>query len=85
MSGPVLRVVSDKASVVTYLNRQGDTVYQDLSCLSEQILITIHRRSVFVISRHSTGDSNVVADLFGRPNSIVNTEWTLRSSVLSLF
>ena len=75
-------VVTDNTTVAAYLNKQGGTASSSLSCRTEQLLIWAHARGIAVKARYIRGTLNVLADQLSRPNSVIQTEWTLSHRVL---
>ena len=78
-----IRVRSDNATVIAYLNHQGGTVSYSLSCLTESILIWASERGFTITAVHVQGKANILADLLSRPGAVLHTEWTLAHQVLT--
>ena len=68
-----LRIVSDNATVVAYINSQRGTVSPRLSEAKERLLIEWHGKGVSLSSRHLADVSNVLADFLNRQRTIVQT------------
>ena len=78
-----VRVRSDNATVIAYINHQGGTVSNSLSTLTESILTWADSKGVTLSAVHVKGKSNVLADLLSRPDTILQTEWTLVHQALT--
>ena len=72
-----IRVRSDNATVIAYINHQGGTVSHSLSVLAESVLIWAHERDISLSAVHVQGKANILADLLSRPRAVLQTEWTL--------
>jgi hypothetical protein len=77
-----IRVVSDNSPVVAAINHQGGTHSQSLSLAVEDLWKWAHAQGLHLSSRHLAGVLNVLADTLSRPNSVIQTEWTICHRVL---
>ena len=86
LTGMTVQIMSDNASVVSYLRKQGGTVSVPLYLLSREVLLLARDAQITLRAKHIPGERNALADLLSRMNKVVHTEWTLHQSVVdSLF
>ena len=72
-----VRIRSDNATTIAYINRQGGTVSHSLSVEAESLLLWAQENGFSLSAVHVQGKANCLADLLSRPGTIVQTEWTL--------
>ena len=77
-------VATDNTSTVAYINNQGGTKSTPLLNLSLELFHLVNQLQISLQARHIPGRLNRLADLLSRPDSVVNTEWTLSHSVTKL-
>ena len=77
-----VRVRSDNATTIAYINRQGGTISHSLSVEAEALHLWPQENGFSLTAVHIQGKSNCLADLLSRPGSIVQTEWTLTHEAL---
>ena len=70
-------VMSDNATVVSYLNKQGGTRSRTLCSRTLTLLDWADERGITLKSTYVPGRLNVKADALSRGNQIVKTEWSL--------
>ena len=86
LTGMTVQLMSDNASVVSYLRKQGGTVSVPLYLLAREVLLLARDAQITLRAKHIPGERNALADLLSRMNKVVHTEWTLHQSVVdSLF
>lgn len=78
----VIRVRSDNATVVAYINRQGGTVSRSLSRQTEDLLRWADSQGLSLVAVHIQGAANILADALSRSHEIVPSEWTLSFRIL---
>ena len=82
LAGLTVQLMSDSATVVSYLSKEGGTVYVSLYRLAREVLLIARELHIFLLVKHIPGDRNALADLFSRNDKVVHTEWTLVQSVV---
>lgn len=82
LQGKDVKIQSDNATTVAYLNRQGGTKSQKLMRLTQSILLwtEVNIRSISGI--HLKGTDNTVADFLSR-KTIKHTEWSLNQTTFT--
>ena len=82
LTGLTVQLMSDNASVVSYIRKEGGMVSVPLYrlTLTREVLILPRDAQITLLVKHIPGESNALADL-SRMNKIVHTEWTLFYSV----
>ena len=81
LTGLTVQLMSDNASVVAYIRKQGGTVSVPLYRLTREVLILARDAQITLLAKHIPGERNALADLLSRMDKIVHTEWTLLQSV----
>ena len=81
LKGLTVQLMSDNASVVSYIPKQGGTVSVPLYRLTREVLILARDAQITLLAKHIPGERNALADLLSRMDKIVHTEWTLLHSV----
>ena len=81
LKGLTVQLMSDNASVVSYIRKQGGTVSVPLYLLTREVLILARDAQITLLAKHIPGERNALADLLSRMDKIVHTEWTLLHSV----
>ena len=81
LTGLTVQLMSDNASVVAYIRKQGGTVSVPLYRLTREVLILARDAHITLLAKHIPGERNALADLLSRMDKIVHTEWTLLHSV----
>ena len=82
LAGLTVQLMSDNATVVSYLSKQGGTVSMNLYSLAREVLLLARDLHIFLLVKHIPGDRNALADLLSRKDKVVHTEWTLVQSVV---
>ena len=82
LTGMTVQLMSDNASVVSYLRKQGGTVSVPLYLLAREVLLLARDAQITLRAKHIPGERNALADLLSRMNKVVHTEWTLHQSVV---
>ena len=82
LAGLTVQLMSDNASVVSYLSKQGGTVSMNLYSLAREVLLLARDLHIFLLVKHIPGDRNALADLLSRKDKVIHTEWTLVQSVV---
>ena len=77
LKGLTVQLMSDNASVVSYIRKQGGTVSVPLYRLTREVLILARDAPITLLAKHIPGERNALADLLSRMDKIVHTEWTL--------
>ena len=77
-------IATDNATVVSYLNKQGDTHSWDMCLLVWRILAYCNPRNILIRARHIQGCLNVIADSLFRKDKIIQTEWSLHPQIFNL-
>ena len=81
LKGLTVQLMSDNASMVSYIQKQGNgvcapaTSHMEVQSLARDAQITL-------LAKHIPGERNALADLLSRMDKIVHTEWTLLHSML---
>ena len=79
----LILIRSDNNTVVALINNQGGTHAPRLSKRVEEILLWADSKGWSLSAKHVAGSQNIMADLLSRPDSIIQTEWTLDQALLS--
>ena len=66
--GQCLVVMSDNATVVTYLRNQGGTVSRVVCHMAAEVVLWTERHSVSLLARYIPGRKNVLVDQLSRLN-----------------
>ena len=74
--GEALVLLSNNATVVTYLKKQGETVYLDL-CMLTQEIITWSKLHMVSFSALCILEKNIIMDWLSCPDQVLSTEWFL--------
>ena len=82
LAGLTVQLMSDNATVVSYLSKQGGTVSVSLYSLAREVLFIARELHIFLLVKHISGDRNALADLLSRKDKVVHTVWTLVQSVV---
>ena len=82
LAGLTVQLMSDNATVVSYLSKQGGTVSMNLYSMAREVLLLARDLHIFLLVKHIPGDRNALADLLSRKDKVVHTEWTLVQSVV---
>ena len=82
VQGPVSEPNSstDNSTVVTYINKQGETHSAEMCALLWKIMTWCHHYHITLKARHIPGCLNMMADLLSRSNQVQSTEWSLHPS-----
>ena len=81
LKGLTVQLMSDNASVVSYIRKQEGTVYVPLYLLTREVLILARDAQITLLAKHIPGERNALADLLSRMDKIAHTEWALLHSV----
>ena len=84
LKGKSVLLMSDNATAICYLRKEGGTRSIPLYIVAKDILLLAHKSQITLRVKHIPGERNALADLLSRKNSIVHTEWTLLQSVVDL-
>ena len=79
LTGLTVQLMSDNASVVSYIRKQGERCL--CRCIVLLVLLLARDAQINLLGKHIPGDRNALADLLSRMNKIVHTEWALHQSV----
>ena len=82
LAGLTEQLMSDNATVVSYLSKEGGTVSVSLYWQAREVLLIARELNIFLLVKHNPGDRNALADLLSRKDKVVYTEWTLVQSVV---
>ena len=82
LSGLTVQLMSDSATVVSYIAKQGGTSSVPMYLLAKEVLLAARDANIFLRAKHIPGERNALADLLSRMNRVVHTEWTLLQSVV---
>ena len=77
LSGWSVILMSDNASVVSYLLNQGSTVSPVLCHMAAEVIFWTECHSVSLTARYIPGRRNVLADFLSCPDQVLPTEWSL--------
>ena len=77
-----VKMKSDNKTVVSLINRQGTVRSKSLHERTSQILLWSQARDIRLQACYIPGILNVVADKLSRPNQVIHTEWSLKTSVV---
>ena len=83
LTGMTVQLMTDSATVVSYLRKQGGTVSLSLYRLAREVLLLARDAQITILVKHIPGEKNVLADLLSRRDKIIHTEWTLHQSVVN--
>ena len=75
--GQAVLVLSDNATVVSYIKKSGGTKSVTLCMRMFQLLSWCISRNIDLRARHIPGRLNVIADSLSRKGQLLHTEWTL--------
>ena len=81
LTGMTMQLMSDNATVVSYLRKQGVMVSASPSGTGSAVTST--RRTYYCSGQACPGKKNVLADLLSRRDKIIHTEWTLYHSLVT--
>lgn len=79
IQGRDVKIQSENATTVAYLNRQGGTKSQSLMGLTETILLWAELNIRSISGIHLKGTDNTLADFLSR-KTIKQTEWSLNQT-----
>ena len=79
IKGLSVLVPVDSTTALVYLRNQGGTRSRSLSKLTRRILLLAHNLQITLVTRHITGQLNVLADLSSRVDQVVPSGPDLRS------
>ena len=79
--GHHVTAMCDNSTVVAYVNKQGSTVSRALCLLTSRLLRGMESFDIHFDARYLPGQATVLADLLGRREQVVGTEWSLHSQV----
>ena len=82
LAGLTVQLMSDNATVVSYLTKQGGTVSLPMYRLAKEVLLLARDTRIFLRAKHIPGERNALADLLSRRDKVVHTEWTLVQTVV---
>ena len=82
LSGLTVQLMSDSATVASYIAKQGGTTSVPMYLLAKEVLLAARDENIFLRAKHILGERNALADLLSRMNRVVHTEWTLLQSVV---
>ena len=77
-------VVSDNATVVSYLNKQGGTHSLEMCLMIWCLMAFCNPRAIFLRARHIQGCVNVIADSLSRSYKMIQTEWSIHPKVFQM-
>ena len=81
VTGHRVAAMCDNSTVMAYVIKQGGTVSRSLCSLASRLLRWSDSLDVHLDARYLPGQSNVLADLFSRPDQVLGTEWSLHPQV----
>ena len=79
----LMMVSTNKSTVVSYLKKQGGTHSPDLCVAVWNTLLWCQQNSIVLQVRHIPGRFNILADQLSRLTKPIQTEWTLKQSVVN--
>ena len=80
--GMSVALFCDNTTTVAYLRRSGGTFSATLNATAREILLWAENRRIRLLPQFIMGSSNVTADVLGRPNHVLGSEWTLHQEVV---
>ena len=81
LRGKSVMLMTDNATAVSYLKKQGGTRSIPLYLLARDILLMAQEFQIILQVKHIPGERNALADLLSRRHTVVHTEWTLLQGV----
>ena len=82
LAGLPVQLMSDNATVVSYLTKQGGTASLPMYRLAKEVLLLARYTDIILRAKHIPGERNAPADLLSRRDKVVHTEWTLVQTVV---
>ena len=82
LTGLPVQLMSDNATVVSYLTKQGGTASLPMYRLAKEVLLLARDTHIILRAKHIPGERNALADLLSRRDKVVHTEWTLVQTVV---
>ena len=82
VTGRQVTAMCDNSMVVAYVNKQGSTVSRSLCSFASRLLRWTESLNIHLDARYLPGQSNVLADLLGRRDQVIGTEWSLHPQVV---
>ena len=82
LAGLPVQLMSDNATVVSYLTKQGGTASLPMYRLAKEVLLLARDTHIILRAKHIPGERNALADLLSRRDKVVHTEWTLVQTVV---
>lgn len=76
----VIKIMTDNATTVAYINRQGGVKSKECQRQAKRIWLWAEKTQNWIIAAHIPGKQNVIADLCSRQFKD-NTEWQLSESI----
>ena len=82
VTGRRVTAMCNNSIVVAYVNKQGSTVSRSLCSFASCLLRWTESLNIHLDVRYLPGQSNVLADLLGRRDQVIGTEWSLHPQVV---
>ena len=79
--GKSVMVASDNSTVVAFINKSSGTRSKQLHDLTFTMLSYCFQNKITLRARHIPGRLNILADGLSRDGKVIQTEWTLNTSV----
>ena len=83
LQGQRVLICSDNSTVVSYLNKEGDTHSIEMCALIWRFLAFTNSRRIQIRARHVPGSLNVIADSLSRRDKVIQTEWSLHQQIFN--
>ena len=74
----------DNVSALTYINKCSGPRSPSLHKLCQDLLLWCHHRHIVLKAVHIKGVENVQSDYLSRKGSIINTEWSIHPSIITM-
>ena len=74
-------IVTDNASVVAYIRKEGGTHSPSLCMEVWETLLWCHNKGISLRVRHIPGKNNILADRLSRISKPISTEWSLDQTI----
>lgn len=81
LTGKSVMVASDNTTVVAWINKLSGTRSMDLHKLTFTMLSYCFQHNITLRARHIPGRLNILADGLSREGKVIQTEWSLNTSV----
>ena len=73
LSGLTVQLMSDNATIVSYITKQGGTTSEPMYLLAKEVLLAARDANIFLRAKHIPGERNAPADRLSRMNRVVHT------------